>query len=163
MSHEANPSTAEVFAEFLSSLRFARRRRKGELRATVAPRQLLSGPEREEVFRKTAGRCHICGGSIEGKWQADHVFSHSAGGGHAADNYLPAHALCNNYRWDYSAEEFQNILKLGVWIRTEIEHKTSLGLKVAERYLAHEKSRAARRTQAMPESSRSGLTNKVRS
>ena len=28
------------------------------------------------------------------------------------DNYLPAHATCNNYRWDYTAAEFQEILKL---------------------------------------------------
>jgi len=61
------------------------------------------------VFKKTSGRCHICGGSIDGKWQADHVFSHSVGGAHTANNYLPAHALCNNYRWDHSADEFQAI------------------------------------------------------
>ena len=136
--------TSEAFADFLHQLRLDRRRRKAELRSSVSRRQLLSPAEREEVFRKTAGRCHICGGSINDKWQADHVFSHSAGGLHAADNYLPAHALCNNYRWDYSAEEFQSILKLGVWVRTEIEHKSLLGLKIAERYLAHEKSRVAR-------------------
>jgi 5-methylcytosine-specific restriction endonuclease McrA len=134
----------EAFADFLHGLRLERRQRKAELRAAVAPRQLLSPSEREGVFRKTNGRCHICGGSIDGKWQADHVFSHSAGGAHAADNYLPAHALCNNYRWDYSADEFQSILKLGVWLRSEIEHKSTLGLKIAERYLAHERRRAAR-------------------
>ena len=27
-------------------------------------------------------------------------------------NYLAAHAICNNYRWNYGAEEFQLILKL---------------------------------------------------
>ena len=144
MPEEAVASTAEEFAEFLHKFRLSRRRQKAELRATVSPRQSLS----EEVFRKTAGRCHICGGIIDGKWQADHVFSHSAGGPHAADNYLPAHALCNNYRWDYSAEEFQVILKLGVWMRTEIEQKTALGLKVTERYLAHERSRVGRRVKA---------------
>ena len=66
-------------------------------------------------------------------------FSHSAGGC-SADNQLPAHALSNNYRWDYSADEFQAILKLGVWMRTEIEHKSTLGLKATDRHLAHERS-----------------------
>jgi 5-methylcytosine-specific restriction endonuclease McrA len=144
MSHDRGWPSPDAFADFLHDLRLVRRRRKEELRATVSPRQLLSPAEREEVYRKTSGRCHICGGAIDGKWQADHVFSHSAGGAHAADNYLPAHALCNNYRWDYSAEEFQIILKLGVWLRTEIEHKSALGLSVAARFLAHEKSRVAR-------------------
>jgi hypothetical protein len=64
---------------------------------------------------------------------------------HVVDNYLPAHALCNNYRWDYTAEEFQEILKLGVWIRLQIEHKTPLGLAAAVRYLAHDTRRTARR------------------
>jgi hypothetical protein len=53
------------------------------------------------------------------------------GGAHSVDNFLPAHALCNNYRWDYSAEEFQYILKLGVWIRTQIEQETQLGRHAA--------------------------------
>jgi len=149
MSREVIPATSEAFAEFLHELRLTRRRRNAELRGTIAPRQSLSSADREEVLRKTAGRCHICGGAIDGKkWHADHVFSHSAGGAHAADNYLPAHSLCNNYRWDYSADEFQAILKLGVWMRNEIEHKSTLGLKVADRYLAHERSRTNRRAES---------------
>jgi HNH endonuclease len=137
--------TPQALAAYLEDLRLSRRHRKAQLRATVEPRRALSAIERAEVFEKTAGRCHICGGAIEGRWQADHVCSHSAGGAHAADNYLPAHALCNNYRWDYSAEEFQMILKLGVWVRTQIEHESMLGLKMADRFLAHERSRVRRR------------------
>lgn len=67
----------------------------------------LTTAQRNEVLEKTAGRCHICGGEIHGSWSADHVLAHSAGGGNTADNYLPAHGLCNNYRWDYLPEEFQ--------------------------------------------------------
>src|SRR3712207_8439206 len=51
--------------------------------------------------------------------------AHSSGGAHSADNYLPAHTLCNNYRWDYSPEEFQLVLKIGVWARTRSEEHTS--------------------------------------
>jgi 5-methylcytosine-specific restriction endonuclease McrA len=81
MSREVIPATPEAFAESLHELRLTRRRRKAELRGTIAPRQSLSPAERKAVFRKTAGRCHICGGAIDGKkWHADHVFSHSAGG-----------------------------------------------------------------------------------
>ena len=151
MPQEAIAPTPEALAAFLQELRLSRRHRKAALRATVEPRQSLSAVERNEVFAKTAGRCHICGGAIDGEWQADHVFSHSAGGAHAADNYLPAHALCNNYRWDYSAEEFQAILKLGVWVRTQIEHKSVLGLKVADRFLAYERSRVRRRAGGLNE------------
>lgn len=151
MSREIIAATPEAFAELLQEFRLTRRRRRKEIRATVALRQSLSPAEREEVFRKTGGRCHICGGSVDGKWQADHVFPHSAGGAHAADNYLPAHALCNNYRWDYSADEFQAILKLGVWVRREIMHKSTLGLEVADRYLTYERSRTRRRVESADE------------
>jgi hypothetical protein len=58
---------------------------------------------------------------------------------------LPAHFLCNNYRWDYSAEEFQQILKLGVWIRTQIERESTVGRLAARYFLVHETARQRRR------------------
>ena len=139
------PTTSTQFAEYLRDLRLTRAQIKSNVRGIKSVRQPLSVADRRAVLEKTGGRCHICGGTISGAWQADHVFAHSGGGHHAADNYLPAHALCNNYRWDYSAEEFQQILKLGVWVRTEIDRKTSLGMQVAGRFLAHEIRREARR------------------
>lgn len=141
----ATGSSVTEFADVLRSLHATRNQRQKAFRATKRGRQLLSAAERKEIFDKTAGRCHICGGDIEGGWQADHVLSHSGGGGHRADNYLPAHALCNNYRWDYSSEEFQHILKLGVWIRTQIERETPIGRTVAMAYVAHETNRLKRR------------------
>jgi hypothetical protein len=136
---------ADEFADFLGSLHATRNQRQNAFRATKRTRQILSAVERREILAKTAGRCHICGDAIEGTWQADHVLAHSGGGGDIADNYLPAHALCNNYRWDYSAEEFQHILKLGVWIRTQIERRSAIGRAVAAAYLAYDAARARRR------------------
>jgi 5-methylcytosine-specific restriction endonuclease McrA len=74
------------------------------LRALRAERRALSVVDRQRVHAKTAGRCHICGGIVDEGWQADHVLAHSGGGGSEADNYLAAHTLCNNYRWDYLPE-----------------------------------------------------------
>ena len=142
---EQHTNTAEGFADLLRSLHASRSQRQQASRATKRTRQMLSAAERQRIFAKTAGRCHICGGAIEGEWQADHVLAHSGGGEHIADNYLPAHALCNNYRWDYSSEEFQHILKLGVWIRTQIERKSPIGRAVASAYLAYDAGRAKRR------------------
>ena len=111
---------------------------------------MLSQPERSGVLAKTGKRCHICGGPIAPteRWQADHVLAHSSGGGQAVENYLPAHALCNNYRWDYLPEEFQLILKLGVWARTQAERGTSVGEAVATGFVAHEQRRERRRRQS---------------
>ncbi len=93
----------------------------------------------------TDSRCHICGGRILARWQADHVMAHSSGGRHAVENYLPAHKLCNNYRWDYSPEEFQWILKLGVWARTQIERDTHIGAIVRDTFYEYERRRDQRR------------------
>jgi|CZKD01.1.fsa_nt_gi hypothetical protein len=53
------------FVEHLRSLRQARRERKLELRDHLV-REPLSRGERVKILAKTGGRCHICGGSIEG-------------------------------------------------------------------------------------------------
>jgi 5-methylcytosine-specific restriction endonuclease McrA len=122
------------------------KRRLGKRNSIRHPRTSLTAAERRQVLAKTSDRCHICGGKIEGAgWQADHVIAHSAGGTHNVDNYLPAHATCNNYRWDYLPEEFQYILKLGVWARTQIERGTAVGNDVASAFAGHEACRLKRR------------------
>jgi len=121
-------------------------RRQGKRYSVREPRIALTAAERLQVLAKTSGRCHICGGKIADQpWQSDHVIPYSAGGTHKVDNYLPAHSTCNNYRWDYLPEEFQYILKLGVWARTQIERGTTLGNDVASAFAGYETRRAKRR------------------
>lgn len=99
----------------------------------------------EKCWGKTDGRCHICGGDIgTSDWQADHILAHAAGGKHSVDNYLAAHAICNNYRWNYGAKEFQWILKLGVWMRTQIENGTPVGQTAGQKFCKHESGRSLR-------------------
>lgn len=151
MNPEPPLTNPEDFSNLLRSLRNNRRQRKTELKKFNLLREPLSNVQRREILAKTGGRCHICGGEIEGTWHADHVLAHSGGGGHSPDNYLPAHALCNNYRWDYSSEEFQHILKLGVWIRTQIENSTTVGQVAAKGFVAYEAARLRRRKIRPPE------------
>ena len=109
-------------------------------------RQRLTKADREEVLRKTGRRCHICGGLIDGNdWQADHVMAHSTGGEHAVDNFLPAHTICNNYRWHYGPEEFQWILKLGVWLKTQIVKDKPIGRTAGQAFCDNDRRRAGRR------------------
>jgi hypothetical protein len=137
--------TASDLPRHLRKLRLKRRALKKRLAGKRRRREVLSSAERQVILEKTGRRCHICGGEILDEWHADHVLAHSSGGRHTTDNYLPAHALCNNYRWDYTAEEFQYILKLGVWIRTLIERGSPLGLAVTERFVQYELGRECRR------------------
>lgn len=129
--------------DYMSALRKARNRRKTANRHKKRTR--LSVNDRRDILNKTAERCHICGGIINDRWQADHVLAHSGGGDHSPDNYLPAHKLCNNYRWDYLPAEFQILLKLGVWCRTHIEKQTSIGQTLGEQFRKYEKSRMTRK------------------
>lgn len=139
------PDTS-AFACELRQLRAQRRARVNSSRAAHIARSALTRAERAEVLAKTGSRCHICGGAIDGSdWQADHVMAHSTGGIHSVHNYLPAHSICNNYRWHYDTEEFQWILKLGVWLRTQIEKRTPLGQAAAKKFCAHERRRDGRR------------------
>ena len=108
-------------------------------------REALTKSQRARILSSTGRRCHICGGVIRAKWQADHVLAHAGGGRHSLENYLPAHRLCNNYRWDYSPEEFQWILKLGVWVRTQIELNTAVGAVVRDKFYDYDLRRHGRR------------------
>ncbi len=130
------------------------RNRLIELRADRrAKKKLLSRPkrralkksERAKVLSFTAGKCHICGGVVGEKWQADHVRAHSTGGQHSLDNFLAAHAHCNNYRWDYLPEEIQIIQRLGVWAKTQIERGTQIGRDIEDRFSKHEARKVSRR------------------
>jgi 5-methylcytosine-specific restriction endonuclease McrA len=137
--------SVEEFSVRLQSLRASRRKKKLVLRSSLRRRVSLTRVDRDAILEKAGGRCHICGGEIYGAWEADHVYSHCLGGQHAISNYLPAHPICNNYRWFYGPEEFQWILKLGVWLRTKIELKQRIGLEAASQFIRSDNLRAKRR------------------
>ena len=139
------PTSTQQLAERLRHLRSTRRNRNAERRKEHLPRKALSPSERKVILKKTANRCHVCGGKVRSKWEADHVLAHSGGGVHDADNYLAAHALCNNYRGDYTAEEFQWVIKIGVWARREIERESRIGSEIGRCFFTHEIRRQKRR------------------
>ena len=146
MRFRSVPDTPEKYAGYLRWLRGERRKEKKKAKRKSTKRHSLTAAQRKRVLSKTGARCHICGGKIKDRWQADHVFPHSVGGGNHADNYLAAHVLCNNYRWDYVVEEFQQILKLGVWVRTQIEKQTGVGRQMALGFTKYERRRRRRKT-----------------
>jgi 5-methylcytosine-specific restriction endonuclease McrA len=151
MSASDTFASAKDFVARIQSLRQQRRAKKRSLRGKV-PRRALSKSKKASILKKAGGRCHICGGPIDGEWQADHVLAHALGGGHDTDNYLPAHSICNNYRWFYEPEELQWILKLGVWLRNEIEKESRIGRDAAVRFHQREQTRAGRRKASGAES-----------
>ena len=104
------------------------------------PRRRLSSAQRKVIFGKTGGRCHVCGVELElSDFHADHVKTHRSGGLHMEANFLPSCALCNKYRWHFSSEELQIILKLGVWAKSVVlAEREGFGLEIANLFIKHE-------------------------
>ncbi len=149
--NEANSIFSKT-EEFVAHLRVLREKRllskllEKDVRAKLTPKQRI------KVLERTNGRCHICGGEILAEWVADHVHAHTYGGGSSLENYLPAHRICNQYKWFYGAEEFQWILKMGVYFRTQLEEEGSpSAMALAHGFMAHEKRRNSRRKGARTE------------
>lgn len=134
--------TPEIFKQELKRLNALRK--SGKIKSKRIYR--LTREDKQIIYSKTGGKCHVCGQKISiDKFEADHVTSYSSGGSSVTDNFLPACKTCNNYRWHYLSEEFQWILKLGVWARTQIEKETQLGNLMSTVFVGREKIREARR------------------
>jgi 5-methylcytosine-specific restriction endonuclease McrA len=97
-------------------------------------RRSLRQQGRDQVYAKTNGHCHICGGRLDKEWTADHVVPHAADGPHALDNYLPACSVCNRLRWHYTPEDIRYILELGIYARREVKKQSQLGRQLERLY-----------------------------
>lgn len=92
-----------------------------------ARRPSLTPSVRKDIWRKTRGMCHVCGGNAGKRWQADHVVPWRLGGSQTPDNYLPACRECNGLRWNHEPRVIRLIMRMGVYAKNAIRHNTSLG------------------------------------
>lgn len=134
--------SGDQFKELIIELK----RKRKDAKIIKRKRNRLTKQERHHILSKTDSRCHICGIKLNiNKFQADHISAHCTGGEHGLNNFLPACSVCNNYRWHYSSEEIQLILKLGVWARTKIVTDKIFGREIAVRFVKHEFETSKRR------------------
>ncbi|WP_156914030.1 HNH endonuclease [Comamonas badia] len=146
--NEADSLFADA-SEFALHLRELRNHRLAAKKREETKRISPTTKQKVLIFQKTNGHCHICGGQITGNWVADHVHHHIYGGESAIENYLPAHRICNSARWFYGTEEFQWIMKMGVFFRTQLEEKGNAdAINLAEAFMDHERHRVSRRKQS---------------
>ena len=150
------PTSAADLTERLRELHKNRRAERKARRAFQNERRRsLTKERREDALRKTNGHCHLCGGDFtavtegellkEQKFVVDHIVPKAVGGDNCLDNYLPAHSLCNGCRWFYSPEEFQWILRMGVWARKKMEDATPIGKAMCDYFLQNERAVIKRR------------------
>ncbi len=112
---------------------------------TQAKRKNPSKLMRKQIFLKTEGKCHICGGELDNKWHADHVLPHASGGKDTVANFLGSCSVCNMARWYFFPDEIQLILKLGRMAQAEIRKDTTFGRSIAKKYITEEEQKAKRR------------------
>ena len=92
-----------------------------------------------EIFDKTKGHCHFCGGPItfelrgwkkdepRGYWEVDHVIQRGKGGSPRAENCLPACTRCNKLRWHRTGPQLRELLWLGIIAYHEIRYRDAVG------------------------------------
>lgn len=120
--------------KLINNLRAHRRETKVSTKRTA-----LSKKQRMAVLAKTDSHCHMCGIELESKgFHANHVKPHSAGGQHAEHNYLASCATCNKLRANFSSEEIQLVLKLGVWAKSKIIDGSPLAKEISDAFVKHD-------------------------
>ena len=115
------------------------KKRNGKPRATVAR------SVRQELLKKTAGKCHVCGGPAGKSWQADHLVPHRHGGTTDSANLLPICRACNVLRRSFEPAVQRLIMQLGIYARREIRDQTRIGQEFVRLVLARLRSNRRRR------------------
>ena len=82
--------------------------------------------EKEEIYNKTNGVCHICGIKL-----SPNKFSISESTTIDNESFLPACKTCKRIHDNYLPEEIKWILKIGLWAKTQIEYETEIGNMVS--------------------------------
>jgi 5-methylcytosine-specific restriction endonuclease McrA len=105
----------------------------------------LDSDARKRILAKTGGRCHVCGEPLGKEWSADHVQPRARGGEDAEANFLPACRTCNAARWHRRPRVIRRMLRLGVYLLSEVDRGSTLGNRVRDYYLDRRKHNKARR------------------
>lgn len=106
----------------------------------------LPSAVRKRIWNKTGGRCHVCGGPLGPKWEADHIRPRARSGMDIESNYLPACGVCNATRWHRSSKVIRRMLKLGMYLLPEIRRNSNLGKAALAYYKTRRRKNKARAT-----------------
>jgi 5-methylcytosine-specific restriction endonuclease McrA len=105
---------------------------KPKTKLKAGTRKGVRSRDRHTIRAITGGRCHVCGGRVGRRWQADHVVAIKLGGDNGSKNFLPICKPCNRLRWHYSPRVLRMVLLIGVYAKDEILGDTRLGNQLLE-------------------------------
>ena len=81
-----------------------RRRRARKLGVTIG------AIDRHTIVAAANGLCGICGESLEGRYEFDHIIPLARGGGHTQDNLQLSHPRCNRRKNRMLPEEYAEVI-----------------------------------------------------
>jgi 5-methylcytosine-specific restriction endonuclease McrA len=94
-----------------------------------------------EIFELTNGVCHICGVHLT----IDNFSITTAPNAESEIQKMPACLSCKKIYDKYLPDEIRWAMKIGLWIKTQIEFETELGKEIALRVIEEEKYRESKR------------------
>lgn len=107
--------------------------------------KVLKKSEKEIVFNKTNGTCHICGCKLNlDKFSVTNSLKKE----NSVENCLPACQSCKRIYDNYLPSEIKWALKIGLWAKTQIEYETEIGKEIATEIIEQEKDRENKRKES---------------
>lgn len=93
--HDAKKAQARQWrSDNPERVREAEKSRGAKRRARVAGVR-VEDVDRQVVWERDGGICHLCGKPVEGRWHMDHVVPLALGGAHSYENVAVSHPYCN--------------------------------------------------------------------
>lgn len=119
------------------------RRLKEERLASNSKKKIsrTSKQQKEEILDSTNSVCHMCGIHLT----IDDFSITSSIGVDFVEKKMPACLSCKKIYDRYLPDEIRWAMKIGLWVRTQIDFETDLGNEIALRIIEEEKYRESRR------------------
>lgn len=122
-------------------------------------RKTITVSIKQEVWRKTEGRCHICGRVLvfdagrgkKGGWHVDHIVPMARGGKDGRKNFLPICRICNRLKWHFKGRKIRKLFQFGIIAWRESECRTHLGGEIKKLYQQRLKQNKTRRRGKLPD------------
>ncbi len=126
--------------EFLSA-EFRRLKSERIASKNIKQTSTTSKHQKKEIFEQTSGICHICGVHLT----IDKFSITTSIGANSEIKKMSACLTCKKNYDKYLPDEIRWAMKIGFWLKTQIEFETDLGNEVALRIIEEEKYRESKR------------------